>query len=408
MGRSAAAMTVSLWQRTTRESALDFDVVVVGGGIIGVSTAYWLKREDPKLKVAVVEANRLASGASGRNAGFLIQGTASDYVSDIAEHGWDKARRLWHFSQENRDLMLQELAPRGFEFEASGSLTVAGSAEEDERLRACVSRMRADGFPVAYIPNDETNRRLTARGFYGSLYVASGGMLNPVLLVRQIAEKSGADVLEHHRVLEMRENSGRVTLETPQRAITCSAVVLALNAYLPQLVPDLGRYVRPIRAQMLATKPVAPRWLQVPAYSHEGYYYIRQRPDGGILLGGARHLHALEERGYTDETTPALQTDLERFMHHHFPQTRGIEIAQRWSGVMGFSPDGLPVVGEVPRLPNSHFATGFTGHGMGYGFQFGRLMADIHRRGLGATEADLFDCSRFADERRSSLRVASQ
>ena len=408
MSRSTSPSTLSVWQRGERESELSCDVAVVGVGIVGASTAYWLKRDAPDLDVLLIEANEPAAGASGRNAGFLLQGTSADYMSDIQTHGADRARRLWHFSQENRELISGELSTRAIEFEASGSLTVAGSEEEDDRLRRCVSRMRADGFPAAYIPAAETNRRLMGRGFQGSLYVASGAMLNPVRLVNHIVEKSGVSVLAHHPVIEINGDAEGVVLETPRRRIRARRVILALNAYLPQLLPNLSPYVQPVRAQMLATAPASSRWLQLPAYSHEGFYYVRQRADGIVLVGGARHLHMLEERGYADQTTPALQADLERFLHQHFPQTRGLAVARRWSGVMGFSPDGLPVVGEVPQMGGSYFATGFTGHGMGYGFRFGRLMAEMVRRGRDAVDADLFLADRFSDLPRSSLRAVSR
>src|SRR5690625_7913728 len=112
---------------------------------------------------------------------------------------------------------------------------------------------------------------------------------------------------------------------------------------------------------MLATEPASLRCLQLPAYSHEGFYYVRQRADGVVLVGGARHLHMLEERGYAEQTTPALQADLERFIHQHFPQTRGLAVARRWSGVMGCSPDGLPGVGGVRHLSGGYCAERCTG-----------------------------------------------
>lgn len=370
-------MTLSFWQEAGCEPGREYDVAVVGGGLIGCSTAYWLRRLQPSLRIAVVEAGRIASGASGRNAGFLLQGTSQDYRADLEGYGPERARRLWQFTRENRDLIFSELDQRAFDAESSGSLTVAGSEGEGERLREAASHLRADGVSVSYLPPDELNRRLTSRGFFGGLHVSSGAMLNPVRLVRHLAESSGAELLEHHRVLGVELEGGRVRLETTLRRITARQVVFALNAYLPQLFPDLGQYVRPVRAQMLATEPVIPRWLDVPAYSHEGFYYIRQTKDGAILLGGARHLHAAEEVGYDDRTTPALQLDLETYLHEHFPQTRHLRILQRWSGVMGFSPDGLPVIGEIAGLPGSFWAAGFTGHGMGYGFRFGRLMAEL-------------------------------
>jgi gamma-glutamylputrescine oxidase len=390
-------MTLSFWQRGDREAELEYDVAVVGGGVIGCSTAYWLRRLQPSLQIAIVDAGRIASGASGRNAGFLLQGTSQDYQADLEEYGPDRARRLWQFTRENRDLILSELDHRAFDAEASGSLTVAGSEKEDERLRTAVSRMRADGAPVAYIPPAETNRRLTSRGFFGGLYVPSGAMLNPVRFVRHIARASGADLLEGYQVISAELEEFRVRLETPVRCIRSRQTIFALNAYLPRLFPELGKYVRPVRAQMLATEPMLPRWLHIPAYSHEGFYYIRQTKAGVLLLGGARHLHVEEEVGYEDHTTHVLQADLETYLHEYFPQARGLRIQQRWSGVMGFSPDGLPVVGAVPGLPGNFWTAGFTGHGMGYGFRFGRLMAELALGYDWPEGHDLFTAERFAE-----------
>lgn len=388
-------MTISFWQQAAREPALTFDVVVVGGGIIGVSAAYWLKRAQPQLRVAVVEAGRLAQGASGRNAGFLLQGAASDFQTDLARYGAERARRLWYFTRENRDLIFAELQGSAFELEAGGSLTVAATAEEDTRLRASVGPMRADGAPAAYLPAAEVGRRIHARGFLGGVYVPSGAALHPVLLVRHIAQRAQAEVLEHHPVVALAPEAGGVRLETTRRLVRAGQVVLALGAYLPRLVPALGAYVEPVRAQMLATCPARSRWLPLPVYSHEGFFYVRQHPGGVVLVGGARHLHRAAEVGYEDATTAALQRDLEGYLHHHFPLAEGLDVAQRWSGTMGFSPDHLPVLGAVPEVPGSFWATGFTGHGMGYGFRFGRLLAEV-ALGVAHPEGyDLFSAARF-------------
>ncbi len=391
-------MTLSFWQQRNREAEIACDVAVVGGGLIGCATAYWLRRLRPKLEVVVVEAGRLASGASGRNAGFLLQGTSDDYITALQLYGPERTRRLWNFTRENQRLITSQLKPEAFDLEASGSLTVAGSRKEAERLADGVPRMRADGSPVAFLPPDEANRRLSGQGFHGALYVPSGCMLNPAALVAYVAAQSRALVLEDHPVCEVQETGEDVLLETTVRRVRAAQVVLAVNAYLPRLIPSLSRFVRPVRAQMLATEPLLPRWLPLPAYSHEGYFYLRQHDDGSLLLGGARHLHHDVERGYEDATTPALQADLERYLHHHFPQARGAHVQQRWSGVMGFSPDRLPVLGAVPGLVGSYWAAGFTGHGMGYGFRFGRLMAEVVLGFPRPEELDLFTEARFLKE----------
>lgn len=390
-------MTLSYWQQSNREPERAFDVAVVGGGIVGASTAFWLRRLAPQHRVALVEADEPASGASGRNAGFLLQGAGSDYVVDIERYGRERARRLWHFTLENRDLLVREVGAAACGIEQAGSMIVAGSEQEDERLKRAVPLMRADRVPVIYHPPDETARRLQSEHFYGALYVSSGASLDPVSLVRHLVASSGVEVLAHHAVASLREAGGRVVLETSRRRLRADRAVLALNAYLPRVVPSLRPFVGPVRAQMLATS-AGRRWLRTPVYSHEGYFYMRQLPDGTCLVGGARHLHRDEEVGYEDAATGPVQRDVEQYLRRHFAHARDLTVQHRWGGTMGFSPDGLPIVGEVPDCSGAVWAAGFTGHGMAYAFRMGRLLAEwtLHGRAAGL---DLFAASRFDTHR---------
>lgn len=369
------------------------DVAVVGGGVAGVSAAFWLRKLDPSLKVMLVERDRLASGASGRNAGFLLQGTDADFARTVAERGPDAARRLWRFTQENRDGIIGALDGEDVGLEARGSLTVAADPEEDERLRSAAELLQHDGIAATYRPSDATNEHLGSRGFLGSIEVGSGASLHPVRVVRTLAAKSGATIVEGAAVRGLEPSGERVRVETERGAVEAGRVVLALNAYLPQLVPALGEIVRPVRAQMLATAP-RPRRITQPVYSHEGFFYLRQLPSGEVLLGGARHLHVEAEVGYDDTPTDALQADLEAYLERHFPEFAGAEIVRRWSGTMGFSADGIPAFGPVPGVEQAWWVGGFTGHGMGYGFRMGRTVAASV---LGAPDdyADLFDAARF-------------
>ena len=400
-------MTVSFWQQAYRERARAYDVVVVGGGILGASTAYWLERRRPSLEVALVEAHTLGAGASGRNAGFILQGTAADYLSDVERYGERTARRLWHFTRANRELLASELRGSAFGWQSEGSLTVAGDAEEDERLRASVARLRAAGAPVVYLESEKTNRRLQATGLHGGLYVTSGAVVNPLQLVQHLADESKADVRTHQPVEQIRWGQDGVTLDTPDQPLWARRVVLAVGPSLPRLVPSLERFVRPVRAQMLATVPADTSAIPVPVYSHEGGFYVRQLADGTVLAGGGRHQHREAEATDADTTTPAVQATIERYLHTHYPWSQSLSVRHRWSGIMGFSPDGRPVLGPVPQHPESVFATGFTGHGMGYGFRMGRLLAE---RVCGTNHPDgydLFAASRFEDapsRHRSAVR----
>lgn len=395
-------MTLSLWQKAHREQQADYDVIVVGGGIAGCSTAYWLHRRQPSLRVALLEARTLGAGASGRNAGFILQGTHPDYRSDVGRYGERTARRLWHFTRANRDLLAKELCGTAFEWQSDGSLTAAGSAEEDERLRAGLSHLRGAGVPVIYLDPDETNARLRASKFHGGLYVTSGAVVNPLRLVRHLAAESEADVHTLHPVKRLHWREPGVLLDTPERRFRADRVVLALGPSLPDLVPATSPFVRPVRAQMLATAPTDTRHIPVPVYSHHGGFYVRQLDNGRVLAGGGRHRHREAEETDADATTPAVQAAIERYLHTHFPWTQSLSIDRRWSGTMGFSPDGRPVVGPVPEHPEGVFVTGFTGHGMGYGFRMGRLLADLICGPGQPEEFDLFAASRFEDSEEAS------
>ncbi|MEM8558228.1 MAG: FAD-binding oxidoreductase [Bacteroidota bacterium] len=392
--------TTSLWQANAPAAPPParfpdaVDVAVIGGGVAGCAVAYWLQRHAPDLRVAIVERGALASGASGRNAGFLLQGTAADVMQAVEDYGEEVARRVWAFTQENQRLV-EALPAAAIRRETIGSAIAAATPDDAERLERGTALLADLGTDARYLDAIVANRTLGTTGFAGALLVDDDGALDPVRLVRCLASESGAALVTHTAV-EALEVDGRDPLvHTSRGTMRTERVVLALNAYAPLLVPELGRFVRPVRSQMLATAPVAPT-LTRPVYSHEGYYYVRQHPDGRLLVGGARHLHQDEEVGYEDATTPALQADLEGYLAQHVPTVSPVQVGRRWSGTMGFSPDGLPLVGTLPGYPESRWLGGFTGHGMGFAFRLARLVV---REMLGEDDAyaDLFAGSRVED-----------
>jgi len=388
-------MTRSYWQHQARPPALSCDVAIVGAGIAGASAAYWLRQVKPTWSVAVLDAMTPGHGASGRNAGFLLQGIATDYVTDIDRYGRADAQRLWHFTLENRQLLEKALDPSAFELQRTGSLIVAGTAEEDERLQASVGLLRADGVPVAYIPPQEVSSRAQSGGFYGALNVPSGATCNPLKLVQHLLVQSKAQVCTYHRVTDLVTRGGDVHLITDLRTVHAKRVLIATNAAPIPGVDRPSGAIRPVRAQMLATEPLAPRVLSVPLYSHGGNYYLRQTASGEVLLGGARHQHAEAEVGMADATTAPVQHDLEAYLKRHFPWAAGATVNRRWSGTMGFSADGRPMVGRLPTHAGSYWVGGFHGHGMGMAFRMGKLLADLLRGVASPSAADLFWADRF-------------
>ena len=388
-------MSVSFWQKDQQGATVTCDIAIVGGGIVGVSAAYWLKRKNPGCSAVLLEAERLGYGASGRNAGFILQGASSDYASDCNRLGPARAAWLWNFTLENRNLLESELDPGRFGFSPSGSLLLAGSPEEQRRLQESEALLRAEGQSATYLTASNIEDRIRAKGFYGGLFIPTGATVHSTKLVTHVAGHSGAQVLEHHRVERIESHPDHVWLHTPVRTVKAKKVLLALNAYLPRLIPDLSAIVAPMRAQMLATHPLDAHVLDEPVYSHDGFYYMRQTEGGNILIGGARHLYEQEETGFQDITTPHLQQALLQYLKNHFPWTNGATVARQWSGVMGFAPDHLPLVGTLPEEDRVLWAAGFTGHGMGYGFRFGSMLAQWLINGPEIDEKAFFGVDRL-------------
>ena len=387
--------TSSYWQAGGSGAGREADVVIVGAGITGASTAFWLRRMRPDIRIVIVDRHTVAAGASGRNAGFLLRGTAENYAEALQSVGTERALRLMRFTAASIDSLRASVPAEVCALEGSGSVVAAGDADEDAALRESERLLRACGERVRYLEVDEVNRKLDSRGFRGGLFDPAGATVDPVRLVRHLVAASGADVWTHRAVSRIDDDGPRQWAVSEHDRFGGHRVVLALNAYLPQLVPELAQFVRPVRAQMFAARPANGARLSLPVYSHHGYFYARSTDNGTLLVGGARHLHVEAETGYDDATTSVLQADLEAYVARHFPGFGEMDVLRRWSGVMGFSPDGLPVIGRI-GADGPFWAAGYTGHGMAFGFGVGRILARLALGEDAGEEVELFAPQRLS------------
>ena len=126
---------------------------------------------------------------------------------------------------------------------------------------------------------------------------------------------------------------------------------------------------------MLCTTPQSPIF-QRPIYADHGFDYWRQKSDGRIVLGGWRNLDPDNEVGYEETLNTGIQESMTRFLRR-FDGLESVQIESRWSGIMGFSRDGLPLVGAIPGNDNILIGAGFTGHGFGFGWLAGQSVATM-------------------------------
>jgi glycine/D-amino acid oxidase-like deaminating enzyme len=318
------------------------EVLVVGGGITGVSLLRRLGERG--VKAALVERSRLAFGASGRNAGFLLEGTAANYAEAVRLHGRERAREIWATTAENHRRLAEALAGRAG-YRRGGSRTLAASGAEEAQLEESAELMSEDGWPVDFAARSILNPR--------------DGELNPAEAVAALAADCPAgSIFEGVEVTD---------LEQPP--IAADEVILATNAFTGQLVEGIP--IEPVRAQMLATAPFATRVAERPTYADHGYRYWRQLPTGEVLAGGYRDRAVAEEVGYQLVTTAVVQDHLDRQL-----ASLGVTapVTHRWAGTMGFTPDALPFVGRLG--PGLSICAGYTGHGMAFAHLCARLLVD--------------------------------
>lgn len=372
----------------------EVELAVVGGGIVGLSTAYWLMRAGRR--PLLLEADEVAAHASGRNAGFLLTGTAEPYARFAAAVGEPAARRFWEVSRTNRELLRAELLDAGrvacdFLPEGSWLAALAGSGQEEE-LRQSAERLAELGFEVEWRDAADVRQASGSALLGGAIFQPADGGLHPVALCRGLAAllaAGGCEVRTGAPVIAVEAAGGpgpSIALRCAAREVRAERAALALNAYAPHLLPHLAGVVHPVRGQILATTP-APRDLPGVWYMNDGYEYARQLPDGTFLLGGCRWAARDREVGYQEAPTATVQGALERFRAAAFPRFAQLPVAHRWAGTMAFTADGLPRTGPLADVPGAFFAAGLNGHGMSLGFALGRHLARLL---LGESEPSLF------------------
>jgi gamma-glutamylputrescine oxidase len=331
------------------------DVAIVGAGVTGCACA--LELASAGLRVRVVDERRVAEGASGRNGGFALRGTAAPYDEVVASFGRDRALALWQWTEAELRAMA-ELA--GDAFRRLGSLRLAVDAEEREDLRDELEALWADGLDAEWI--DAPGGLLSGR-FSAAIRHPTDGALQPARWVRSLADRAsaaGAEFEEGRRVVDV-------------TALDAGSVVVATDGYPSGLLGELEGLIVPTRGQVIATEPLAERLFEQPHYGRHGFDYWHQAEDGRIVAGGFRDVSLGREFTAVEEVTDDVQEALSSFVNGLLG--RELRIDYRWAGIFGLVLDFMPVVGPVPGLANVWVAGGYSGHGNVLGFACGRLVA---------------------------------
>jgi hypothetical protein len=379
-------MSISKWlDQSSGKSAKNYDVVIVGGGIAGLSTAYWLQKKDPALKIALIEKNRIGFGASGRNAGFVTCGSTEHFINLENDFGLEKALEIWRFSEENHRLLKSEIIQDqgdSIDYRRTGSCTVAPSEQRWELYRSTAATMKRAGLAVREITPQEMENGYGVQGFAGGIHYAGDGYVNPLKLLNLLRSKLAIDIFEGTEVFAIQNHQDHGAVHSDQAVFRADKIILTLNAYLPLLEEKFSNLITPGRGQILMTEPLPP-FVEGPCYLTKHLAYFRQLPTGELLVGGFRNLAKDIENTYVDATTPLIQEALFGFIKDHFKFGSQAKIAYQWSGIMAFSPDDQMILGSDDDRPRIQMIAGCSGHGMGLSFHAAKkLVASFYGEAL--------------------------
>ncbi len=410
--------STSLWQSELNESgktlstdplhgAVETEVAVIGAGITGTATALWLAQAG--IDVRVLETRSIASGASGRNGGFIAYGTTASYSNVIQRYGREQARRLWAFTIRNHELLkgfIDELEQSGWScsYRRNGSMKLALSEAELEQVIQSASLLIEDGWEVQIVPRNDLPVRLQ-NAYFGGTYYPANGEFHPakfVMGLALLAQQAGAAFHDESQVIGISANEDGILLHTSGGTVHARTLVLATNAWLPELGTLVGANwlsscIFATRGQVIATEPVNEQLFPHPCSADEGYQYWRQLPDGRLVVGGWRNRSFDTELQTYDETpNEEIQQHLEAFVHETL-ELPHVRITNRWAGIMGFTSDSLPLIGRLPSVPNCFIAGGYTGHGNAFAIHAAKLVSELVQ-GKMNPDTDLFEPARFAVE----------
>jgi gamma-glutamylputrescine oxidase len=329
-----------------------YDLIIIGSGIVGLSTAISFKQLNAKARVLILEKGIMPDGASTKNAGFACFGSPGELLDDLnnmpEKNVWETVQMRWQGLQLLRtrlkDKNIGFLSYGGFElFDDKKNYAdclekinyLNNQVKKVLKLKNCYSEVPCSRFPFNSIK--------------GILSNAYEGQINTGMMMKNLAalaRKNDVDILCNVQVLTLQESANSVEIQTTIGIFKAEKVVVATNGFATNLLKI--KNVLPARAQVLVTKPIKGLRLKGTFQFHKGYYYFRNI-DNRILFGGGRNLDFKGERTMVQALNPRIQNQLDRLLKEIILPGTAFEIEHRWSGIMGVGNEKKPIIQKVGR-----------------------------------------------------------
>jgi gamma-glutamylputrescine oxidase len=358
----------SVWEKETFYGHKD--IIVVGSGVVGLWSAYYMKRLQPDVNILILERGIIPTGASTRNAGFACIGSVTELLADARKMGESKMLEIVALRYEGLRRIRKVFSKSEIDFERFGgyelinsqqypklkqlkndigwlNITLRKAIKDEKIFRLADSKIKDFGFR-------QTSHLIESKG---EAQLHSGKLVQALL--RKV-QGMGVQVLTQVEVTGYEKIKGRVELQTSLPvSLSTDQLLICTNGFARQLLPQLD--VRPVRGQVLVTSPIKKLPFKGAFHFDEGFYYFRNLGNR-VLLGGARNKALKAEASADLITTEFIQTELEHFLNEVVLPKQHYTIEYRWSGIMGMGDEKFPIVKKIEK--NIYCAVRMSGMGV--------------------------------------------
>lgn len=349
---------------------IECETCIVGGGLAGLTTAHQLA--EAGRSVALLEARRLAWGASGRNGGFVSSGFALGASELTAHAGLEAAQAMFRLSTEGTEFIRQNTERLDPSLKMGDGWIVAMRHDDPDGAMQWAETMNRDfAHPVSLLTAEQTRLVLRSPRYYQSVSDPNAFHIHPLryaLALAEESERAGAKIFEETPALAVARESNVSVVRTPSGSIRARHVVFCVSALDRQILPRIGRAVLPVATYVAVTQPMHQDAIltgSAIADTRRAGDYYRIIEEGRILWGG----RITTRIGEPSRLAMRMKSD----MLSVYPQLGNPVIDYAWAGLMGYALHKMPLIGQLDD--GVWYATAFGGHGLNTTAMAGLLIA---------------------------------